>query len=257
MTKSFENYYGQFVYKATLHRWADAAREAEDLRPARLRRLRNMAHRLRVHLDRVLTVAEMRLSHPLAGANTIVMPPGFDWTWRPELWRYRQSPAGVVAPRNGTGFGEGATLHHDCDRTEMTLRQVRNLDEDDLAPFGLQMEVLGFDGSFLSLTFDLPQDGIRDLRLRHVIRLDALIELERPIRVFARLNVKHGPNVDELLSELPVDEREVMVEFDLAYIKMNEKRLEKIWIDLIFEAPGMNRVLLRDVTLSRRPRADL
>ena len=36
-----------------------------------------------------------------------------------------------------------------------------------------------------------------------------------------------------------------------------EKRVEKLWIDLIFERPEMNEVILRDVTLSRRPRAEL
>ena len=46
-----------------------------------------------------------------------------------------------------------------------------------------------------------------------------------------------------------------MVEFDLAYSDLNEQRIEKAWIDLIFEGPEMNRVVLRDVNLSRAPRA--
>ena len=48
-----------------------------------------------------------------------------------------------------------------------------------------------------------------------------------------------------------------MVEFDLAYSKLNEKRVEKAWIDLIFEGPEMNQVVIRDLTFSRRPRAAL
>jgi hypothetical protein len=56
---------------------------------------------------------------------------------------------------------------------------------------------------------------------------------------------------------LPLNEEEVMVEFDLAYSKMNEKRVERLWVDLIFEGPEMNQVILRDVTFSRRPRAEL
>jgi hypothetical protein len=47
------------------------------------------------------------------------------------------------------------------------------------------------------------------------------------------------------------------VEFDLAYSNLNEKRVESAWIDLIFESPQMNRVALRDLTLSRRRRAQL
>jgi hypothetical protein len=38
---------------------------------------------------------------------------------------------------------------------------------------------------------------------------------------------------------------------------MNEKRVERIWLDLIFEGPEMNQVTLRDLTFSRRPRAEL
>jgi hypothetical protein len=48
-----------------------------------------------------------------------------------------------------------------------------------------------------------------------------------------------------------------MVEFDLAYTKLNEKRVDSMWLDLIFEGPQMNQVTLRDLTLSRRPRADV
>jgi len=48
-----------------------------------------------------------------------------------------------------------------------------------------------------------------------------------------------------------------MVEFDLAYTKLNEKRVESMWVDLIFEGPEMNQVTLRDVTFSRNPRAEL
>jgi hypothetical protein len=41
----------------------------------------------------------------------------------------------------------------------------------------------------------------------------------------------------------------------LAYSIINEKRVEKAWIDLIFEGPEMNQVILRDLTFTRRPRA--
>ncbi len=67
----------------------------------------------------------------------------------------------------------------------------------------------------------------------------------------------HGPNVEQIVREMPLNAQEVMVEFDLGYSKMNEKRVEKLWIDLIFEGPEMNQIILRDVTLTRRPRAEL
>lgn len=57
------------------------------------------------------------------------------------------------------------------------------------------------------------------------------------------------------MRELPLNEENVMVEFDLAYSNMNEKRIEKAWLDVIFEGPEMNQVILRDLTFSRRLRA--
>ena len=172
----------------------------------------------------------------------------------------------VERPDAGAGHGlcagkapvcEGATIFHDCRRTELTVRQIRNTREADIAPFGLRMDVFRFDGSFLSLVLDLPDEAARGLKLKHLIRLDVIVEMEKPLEIFARLNIKHGPNVEQIVRELPLDEQEVMVEFDLAYTKMNEKRVEKLWVDLIFEGPEMNQVILRDVTFSRRPRAEL
>ena len=59
------------------------------------------------------------------------------------------------------------------------------------------------------------------------------------------------------MRELPLNKEEVRVEFDLAYSRLNEKRIEKIWLDLIFEAPDMNQVVLRDLTFARHRRAAL
>jgi len=82
-----------------------------------------------------------------------------------------------------------------------------------------------------------------------------IIETEKPLEIFARLNIKHGPNTEQIVRELPLNEEDVMVEFDLAYTRLNEKRIERIWLDLIFEAPDMNQVILRDLTFARHLRA--
>ena len=47
------------------------------------------------------------------------------------------------------------------------------------------------------------------------------------------------------------------MEFDLAYTRIDDRRVERIWVDLIFEGPEMNQIILRDVTVTRRPRAEL
>ena len=114
-----------------------------------------------------------------------------------------------------------------------------------------------FDGSFLSLVLELPPDAVEGLGKRHLMRLTADIETEKPLEFFARLNIKHGPNAEQIVREYPFGSGENWVEFDLAYTELNEKRIDRMWIDLIFEGPELNQILLRDITVLRRPRADL
>jgi hypothetical protein len=238
-------------------RWAKAAAQAgvADLSDLRLQRQR--ARVLRRHLDDLIHVADGRLALPLNVSNALPRPHGADWVWRPELWRGPLPMPGLASAQSKSMLGEEVTLFHDCDRSELTLRQLRNRHEADLAPFGLRMDVFRFDGSFLSLVVDLPAQAVAGLQRRHLMRLTARIEMEKPIEIFARLNIRHGPNTEQIVRSLPLHAPDVMVEFDLAYSSMNEKRVEKAWVDLIFEGPEMNQVTLRDLTFSRRPRAEL
>ncbi len=240
-----------------LRRWGRAARTAEMLDLASLSRLRRRAREIRRRLDRVIHVAEGRLTLPAVGSNAIVKPLYTDWAYRPELWRGPLSPLGMVAVESKTEYGDEVKIFHDCRITELTLRQIRNTRESDLAPYGLRMDVFRFDGSFLSLVIELPANAVKGLEKRHLIRLTTVVEVEKPLEIFARLNIKHGPNVEQIVRELPLGSDEVMVEFDLAYTKLNEKRVERMWLDLIFEGAEMNQIQLRDVALTRRPRAEV
>jgi hypothetical protein len=154
-------------------------------------------------------------------------------------------------------LSDGVTLFHDSNCAEITLRQLRNLRAEDIAPYGLRMDVFRFDGSFLSVVVDLPDAAIQGLKRTHILRVGSIIELERPLEIFVRLNIRHGPNTEQIVREMPVDTGDLTVEFDLAYANINEKRVEKAWIDIIFEGPDMNQVTLRDLTFCRRPRAQL
>lgn len=244
-------------HKRVLRRWGRAARAAHGLGAEDLRQLRSQSREVRRLLDKVIYEAEGRLTLPAVGSNAILKPLYTDWAYRPELWRGPTSPLGMVSVDSKTAYGKEVKIFHDCRVTELTLRQIRNTRESDLAPFGLRMDVFRFDGSFLSLVVELPPSAVQNLERRHIIRLTTVVEVEKPLEIFARLNIKHGPNVEQVVRELPIGADEVMVEFDLAYTKLNEKRLEKMWLDLIFEGAEMNQIVLRDVALTRRPRAEL
>jgi hypothetical protein len=245
------------MHRRVSSRWSELARRAETTGLHRLRQQRTMARELRQHLDTLIHVAENRLALPLIGNATFRKPHGSDWSWRPELWRGPLPVPGMSSVKDRSMLGGEVTLFHDCRFSELTLRQLRSHRESDLAPYGVRMDVFKFDGSFLSLVIDLPTEAVAGLTKNHLIRMETVVEMEKPLEIFARLNIKHGPNTEQMVRELPLHEEEIMVEFDLAYSRLNEKRIERAWIDLIFEGPEMNQVTIRDVTFSRRPRAEL
>ncbi|CAN1558545.1 hypothetical protein MCELHM10_02522 [Paracoccaceae bacterium] len=222
-----------------------------------LRGVRSEARALRRKIDRVIHATDQRLALPALGAGLPRTQLGTDWVWRPDAWRGPLPVPGAVADNSRTQISDDLALYHDCPLGEIVIRQSRNATEADRAPFGLAVELFGFRGRFLSIATNLPDAAVRGLGTRHLIRLDAVIDADRPLKGFARLNVKHGPNLAQLVSGLTDDAREKFAEFDLAYAKIDESRIERVWLDLIFNDAAMTRIALRDMVLSRRPRAEM
>lgn len=241
--------------KVTLRRWDRAARAAETLDAVQLKALRQRARSLGRKVDEVLHIAEGRLALPRAEAAAIRRPMQSDWAWRPELWNGPVRPMGLAMVESKTPIGREAKLFHDCALSELSFRQLRNTKEEDIAAYGIRLDVFRFDGSFLSLALDFPPQGVDGLTRQHILRLDIRVETEKPLEIFGRLNVRHGPNVEQLVREFDGSCGEMSIEFDLAATRLNEARTERAWLDLIFEGPQMNAITLRDLTLSRRPRA--
>lgn len=245
------------LQRGSLRRWFRAARGAGAADPAEARLQRSPATALKSRLDAFLATADGRRALPPGGSAALPRPPGTDWAWRPPLWCEPLPGGGAAGVRSPTPLGAGATIFHDCPLAEIAVVQLRNRRGPEPAPFGVEVEVAGFGGSFLSLVLELPREAAAGLKRRHLLRLGAKVEAEKPAAVLARLNVKQGPNVEQLSRELPEAEAEAVVEFDLDATRLDETRVERLWLDLIFQKPAMNRITLRDVTLARYPRADL
>lgn len=254
---AFRSLLHSLAHRRAMRAWGNAGREAKRSSLASLRHKTARARELRAALNSFLQVAENKLALPRIGSNAFFRPMEADWSWRPECFRGPLAISGRSSIENRTAIGQGLTIFHDCRCSELTFRQLRNTHEEDLAPYGLRLDVFRFDGSFLSLVLDFPPEAMRDLCKRHLIRMDAIIESEHPIEIFARLNLQHGPNSENLVREIPAGEGKISVEFDLAYMDFNEVRAEKIWLDLILEGAEMNQVTLRDLTFNRSLRADM
>lgn len=245
------------THRGAMQRWRKTAQDAPHIGMKRLRLQVDRARALRGVLSDFLHIAEERLAMPRVGSNAFPRPERSDWSWRPDLFRGPDANIGVSGISDSYTLGHGLTLFHDCPRREITLRQLRNRSGRDLAPYGVQLDVFAFEGSYLSLVLDLPESAAQGLKRRHIIRMDACVQIETPSRIFARMNVQHGPNSEQILQQIPLDGGEVTLEFDLGYTDFSEKRSEKLWLDLIFEAPAMNQFTVRDMTFSRYPRAEL
>lgn len=244
-------------HKKQLRRWESGTELAQSLSLADLRDLRRKANQVRRRLETLNHIAVSRLTLPVIGSKAIRKPARTEWAHRPEAWSGPVTPNGIAAVPTKAKIGSEVTVFHDCQRSEMSFRQVRNTREEDLAPFGVRMDVFNFDGSFLSLAVQMPSDALEDLKRNHLLRLDMVVDSERPQEMFARLNLRHGPNTEQIVREIDMGSRNISVEFDLYYTQFNESRGEAMWLDLIFEGPSMNQVTLRDLTVIRRPRATL
>ncbi len=236
--------------------WERQSHAAKTMGFSDLRDLRTKARRLRKRVNKINHVAASRLTLPVMGSKAIKKPQGTEWAHRPEIWSGPVSPNGISSIENKSKIGNELVLFHDCSVSEMTLRQVRNNQENDLAPFGIQLDVFNFEGSFLSLAIEMPNNAVEGLKKEHIIRLTLIIDSERPQEMFARLNLRHGPNTEQIVRELDMSTRELFVEFDLFYTNFKETRAQSLWFDLIFESPSMNQITIRDISVIRRRRAN-
>ncbi|PPB82414.1 hypothetical protein LV82_00344 [Albidovulum inexpectatum] len=220
-----------------------------------LRDLRGEIRRQHVRLTAALRQADLRLGR--ARVANPPRPPLSDWAWRPDPFHADLQLPVLVSPDSGAVLAEGIRVFHDGRNVECALRQSGTARRSAAAPFGLALDMFGFDGSYISISIDLPHSGLKGLSRRHVVRLETVMRSETAIGASARLNVRHGPNTDHQLRDIAFDNDHGMAEFDLGYTEIDEARIEKAWIDLILSRPAMTRIEIMDLVLSRYPRAEI
>ena len=244
------------AHRRALRRWGRLAEGAALAEPSRAARLRAEAEALRRTLDRVISAADDRL-HLAARTPGLRLPLHTDWAWRPPLWAAAARPMGVVAGARRTPFAEGIAICHDADLAEVVVRQVRNTRSEDVARSGVSVETFGFDGSYLALTVDLPPEGLTGLTEAHLFRLGLTLDAERPTTVYGRLNLRQGPDMVQAVCEFRPGPRDMHADLDMAGTGIGAGRTDAAWLDLILDRPAMTHVVVRDLTLARRPRAPL
>lgn len=245
------------IHRRELRRWKELTDRIDGMDTVTLAATRQQATDLRAALDRALAAAERRISSPAAGRGKPKGPSDSDWAWRPSLFRTRLPVPGLAGAASGTPLGDEAKVFHDCTTSEISVTQRPGLGRAGAARFVLAVDVLAFEGSFLSIAIDLPERATEGLTPAHIVQAAMTVDAERPLEMFARLNVKQGPNVEQVVGELDLSQANVEVEFDLAYTALVDTNVERAWIDVIFGNPQMNRVEIGDMVVSRRLRAEI
>ena len=187
-----------------------------------------------------------------ADCDGLPVPPGSLWGWRPEAWRTRL--AAPAAPASGTSVAADMVLFHDGDSAALVLDQAAGQGP---PPHGVGIAATGFRGSFLSLAITLPGAGHRAIARDQLLRCDVEIAGDAAAQIYARLNVQNGPDRVEAIRHVPTARGSLAVTFDLACMDFSPVRVERIWLDLIFNDLGTGRVLIGDLLLSRQRRAAL
>lgn len=248
---------GAYFHKRNLRRWEKAAELAEDVNLDALKDLRQKARAVAQRVNTITHIAEMRLTKPAIGSNAMKLPPSTDVARRAEVWSGPISPVGRAPALNNAKIGAELVMFHDCKNAAVSARQVRNHRPEHLAAFGLQIDVFDFDGSFLSLVLRASDDLVKNLTKSHILRLTLRAESERDLEMSARLNLKNGPNTEQVDKPFSINGETIVLEFDMAYVPFKEGKAEHIWFDFFFQNPMMNQVVFRDLILSRHKRAEL
>lgn len=256
MGGEFPGLFGGFGLGQTLKRWQRALRMPKDLPSGELKRMNGDMRGLRDRLDAMAAQARSELLARRSPSDGIARPDQCDWAVRPAPWRAEMRPRGVVGLGSPQPLSGGVTVFHDATHADLSLRQERAPSWVEGAQFGLVLEVYRSDGSFVSFVQDLPAEALQGLTRNHFVAVHLQADREQPVEIYARLNIQHGPNVEQMVRQLDFEGTRGVAEFDLAYSKINEKRLEKAWLDLIVEGPKMTRLALWDMVILRAPRAD-
>ena len=239
-------------HRSTIARWKRIAADATGLGPAARRRLRTDAQALRTVLAEALHALDRSPSGPERALPAL--PDRTEAAWRlTALVDPLETPHAVVSASPARP-APGLALFHDATDGEVILRQTPAQTP---GRHHLDVEVFHFDGSFLSLVIDMPAQLSGGLGTGHLLGVLLDVQRERPERMFLRLNLQHGPNITQLVTERPAssDAGNQPVEFDLAEVELDGRRIDRAWIDLIPEHPAMDRLSIRELVVARRPRA--
>ncbi|RED14066.1 DUF6478 family protein [Pontivivens insulae] len=233
--------------------WTRRTRVLDDVPVLTLRRWRRQAETVGRLVRNVEQAAARRIDASGQDGVGLQAPADASFSFRPAVLSFPQTPTGHVFPMTGTELSAGVALHHDISPAEIIVRQDRGTD----GQYPLIIEVWRGTGSFVSLSLALPEAEAHSVTRDDLIRLSYQLEMEQSCEVFARLNLAHGPNTEQVVRAVELRPGHDWLEFDVHFTQFDPTRTREIWIDLIFNTLPLNRIVVHDLIISRRARLSL
>ncbi len=181
--------------------------------------------------------------------NGFVLPPKTQWGYTPPLW---DSSAHEIFGNilTGTELAKHVTLHHDGVGSNFAIRPPAE-------GIGLDFEFEQFSGSFMSIAFGFPEKAAKSIGRHDLLRISVISSADKSFQAYARLNLRHGPNNEQIIRMIDIGDGESFAEFDIFYTEFEPNRASDAWIDLIINNPANCKFSLSDVVILRRVRASL
>lgn len=178
-----------------------------------------------------------------------VLPPKTQWGYTPRLW---DSSAHEISGNilTGTELAENVTLHHDGIGSNFTIRPPAT-------GVGLDFGFEDFNGSFMSIAFGFPETAAKSIGRHDLLRISMTSSADENFQAYARLNLRHGPNNEQIIRMIDIGKGEGFAEFDIFYTEFEPNRASDAWIDLIINEPTGRKFSLSEVIILRRVRASL
>ena len=243
----------RFLHRRVMRRIAREAAALEHLGPDGLARTAARAGALSRAAGALARAAGARAAGLGTMADLPDLPARTEWAERAAPWHMGGRSACPAA--TGTGLAPGASLYHDGEADRLGARLWPTPGA--AARFGLVIDTTDFTGSYLSVSLALPAAALSGMTSQSLFRAAFDLSMDRPLSAYVRLNVRHGPNTEQLVRALDLERGQMAEEFDLFYADLLPETVSELWVDLIFERPELTRIDIRDAILSRRPRASL
>lgn len=164
---------------------------------------------------------------------------------------HRRAVAGWGAnPESGTELAPGLKLFHDAERAAFSWRQRPIAGG---GHYGLSFTVYEFDGAFLSLVVEVPDDDLPIIAAHRTLQLSFSVAATRPLTLYARLNFQRDADHTALHDAMIVRDGSYTACFEQLTDEAELRVGTSVWADLIFAKPAMVEFEISDLALYPAP----